>query len=70
MDSPVCLVAPETEMDIHMQRMLKKTQGYDGAAQHVLEINDHHPVIRQLKSLVANDSQEKSIRAPSPFSNS
>ncbi len=61
-DSPVCLVAPETEMDIHMQRMLKKTQGYDGAAQHVLEINDHHPVIRQLKSLVANDSQENLVR--------
>ncbi len=61
-DSPVCIVAPESEMDIHMQRMLKKTQGYDAAHQHVLEINDHHPVIRQLKLLVANDSQEALVR--------
>ncbi|MDE1153484.1 MAG: molecular chaperone HtpG [Micavibrio sp.] len=61
-DSPVCLVAPETDMDIHMQRMLKKTQGYDAATQHVLEINDKHPVITQLKSFVANDVQDELVK--------
>jgi len=61
-DSPVCLVAPETDMDIHMQRMLKKTQGYDAAHQHVLEINDKHPVITQLKTFVANDVQDELVK--------
>ncbi|MBI3441968.1 MAG: molecular chaperone HtpG, partial [Proteobacteria bacterium] len=28
-DSPVCLVAPENDVDIHMQRLLKKSQGYE-----------------------------------------
>ncbi|HEX2752251.1 MAG TPA: molecular chaperone HtpG, partial [Alphaproteobacteria bacterium] len=38
-DSPVCLVAPENDMDINMQRLMKKNQDYDGLHQHILEIN-------------------------------
>lgn len=55
-DSPVCLVAPEGEVDIHMQRLLKKNQGYEGTGRHVLEINGRHPVISRLQAMVANDS--------------
>lgn len=55
-DSPVCLVAAENDMDIHMQRILKKSQGYESMHQHVLEINDKHPVILKLKDMVANDA--------------
>ena len=55
-DSPVCLVAPEGEVDIHMQRLLKKNQGYEGTGRHVLEINGRHPVIARLQVLAANDA--------------
>ncbi|MDP2206065.1 MAG: molecular chaperone HtpG [Alphaproteobacteria bacterium] len=54
-DSPVCLVAPENDMDINMQRLLKKNQAYDGMHQHILEINVKHPVIVRLQLLAAND---------------
>ena len=54
-DSPVCLVAPEGEVDIHMQRILKKNQNYEAGGKHVLEINAGHPVIRRLQALAAND---------------
>jgi len=55
-DSPVCLIAPENDMDINMQRLMKKNQDYDGLHQHILEINAKHPVIGKLQMLVANDS--------------
>lgn len=53
-ESPVCLVAPENDVDMHMQRVLKKTQGYDAAHQHILEVNAGHPLIAQLQKLAAN----------------
>ncbi len=61
-DSPVCLVAPENDLDMHMQRVLKKTQGYDGAHQHILEINPKHPLIARLRDLVANESDGDAVR--------
>jgi molecular chaperone HtpG len=61
-NSPVCLVAPENDMDIHMQRLLKKSQGYEGVHQHILEINGAHPVIARLKDLVANDKSQELVK--------
>jgi molecular chaperone HtpG len=58
-DSPVCLVAPENDVDINMQRILKKQQTSEGmTAQHILEINMKHPLIVKLRLLVANDSPD------------
>ena len=54
-ESPVCLVAQDSDVDMHMERMLKKNQGYEELAKRVLEINPGHPVIKELKKLVAND---------------
>ncbi len=56
-DSPVCLVAPENDVDINMQRLLKKNQAYEGMHQHILEINVKHPVIAKLQVLAANDGE-------------
>ncbi len=61
-DSPVCLVAPESDVDIHMQRLLKKSQGYETLHQHILEINGHHPVILKMKDMVANDAATETLR--------
>ncbi len=60
-DSPVCLVAPENDVDIHMQRLLKKNQSYEGQHEHILEINAKHPVIVRLKSMVANNSSAEMV---------
>ncbi len=60
--SPVCLVAPETDMDIHMQRVLKKSQHYDGKHQHILEVNDKHPVIRKLVDLSSSPANAETLR--------
>lgn len=61
-DSPVCLVAPENEVDIHMQRLLKKSQGYEAMVKHILEINPTHPVIEKMKLMVANDAQRDVLK--------
>ncbi|MEZ0226037.1 MAG: molecular chaperone HtpG [Alphaproteobacteria bacterium] len=60
--SPVCLVAPESDMDIHMQRMLKKNQHYEGKHQHILEVNEKHPVIQRLKTLSENAANAEILR--------
>lgn len=56
-DSPVCLIAPENDVDIHLQRLLKKSQGYESEHKHVLEINAQHPVILKLQALAADAAQ-------------
>ena len=61
-DSAVCLVAPEGDVDIHMQRLLKKNQGYEGTTRHVLEINARHPVILRLQTLAANDAMSDVLK--------
>lgn len=60
-DSPVCLVAPENDVDIHMQRLLKKSQGYEALHRHILEINAAHPVILKLRDMVANDALSETV---------
>jgi molecular chaperone HtpG len=47
-DSPVCLVADDSDMDIHLERLLKQHHQLDAAAKRILEINPAHGVIRAL----------------------
>jgi len=47
-ESPVCLVADEGDMDIHLERLLKQHRQLDHAAPRILEINPKHGVIRAL----------------------
>lgn len=61
-DSPVCLVAPESDVDINMQRLLKKNQNYEGMHQHILEINVKHPVIAKMQLLAANEASKELLR--------
>lgn len=60
-DSAVCLVAPESEIDMHMQRILKKSQGYEAAHRPILEINDKHPLIQKLQTMASNDLQKETL---------
>ena len=45
-ESPVCLVADEGEMDIHLERLLKQHRQLEVASQKILEVNPKHPLIR------------------------
>ena len=56
-ESPVCLVADEAGADMHIERVLKKSQGYEELTKRILEINENHPVIKRLNDMVANDDK-------------
>ena len=47
-DSPVCLVADEGDMDMHLERLLKQHNQIDQASRRILEINPKHVLIRCL----------------------
>ena len=50
-DSPVCLVAPDGGVDMHMERVLKIHQNYQPDNKPVLEINAGHALIKKLNAL-------------------
>ncbi len=47
-NSPVCLVAPDEGVDMHMEKVLKINQKYQGTTKPVLEINAGHDLIKKL----------------------
>jgi len=47
-DSPVCLIAPDGGVDMHMERVLKINQNYEGVTKPVLEINADHALIKAI----------------------
>jgi molecular chaperone HtpG len=55
-DSPVCLVAGEGDMDMNMERLLKRHKQLTAAMPRVLEINADHSLIRRLADLAANEN--------------
>ena len=58
-DSPVCLVAPEDGVDMHMERVLKIHQKYAGSSKPVLEINKDHALIKKVEGLDAKSEAFK-----------
>ncbi len=49
-DSPVCLVADEGDLDMHLERLLKQHRQIDQTSQRILEINPKHSLIRRLSN--------------------
>ena len=47
-DSPVCLVADEGDLDIHLERLLRQHKQAGGQLRRILEVNPKHPLIRRL----------------------
>ena len=47
-DSPVCLVADEGDMDMHLERLLRQHKQLDRGLKRILEINPRHPLIKRL----------------------
>ena len=47
-DSPVCLVADEGDIDLHLERLLKQHGQTVPKATRILELNPRHPLIAKL----------------------
>ncbi len=54
-DSPVCLIADEGDMDMHLERLLRHHQQFEGHTARILELNPTHTLIRGLASRVGSD---------------
>ena len=52
-DSPVCLIADDGDMDIHLERLLRQHRQVNAAAPRVLEVNPTHPLVTRLSDLAA-----------------
>ena len=54
-DSPVCLVADDGDIDIHLERLLRQHRQLENSLTRVLEVNAAHPLIRALAGIVGKD---------------
>ena len=54
-ESPVCLVADEGDMDLHLERLLKAHNQVDHTAKRILELNPGHALIGALAHRVKAD---------------
>jgi len=61
-ESPVCLVAEEGGVDMHMERVLKIQQKYDPVSKRVLEINAGHPLIKKMAAMVSDDGHKEDLK--------
>ena len=55
-DSPVCLVADDNDMDMHLERLLKQHRQIETTAKRILEINPRHPLVGRLTALAGQPS--------------
>ena len=60
-DSPVCLVADESDLDIRLERLLKAHRQLDVAAKRILEVNPAHPLIQALAAGIGKDGAGQRI---------
>ena len=56
-NSPVCFVADESSMDIHLENILKKHKHLNEISSKILEINPDHNLIKFLNKIDTNDKK-------------
>lgn len=61
-DSPVCLVAADQGVDMHMERVLKIQQKYEPTSKRVMEINEKHPLIRKLSAIAKDNPSDAALQ--------
>ena len=61
-DSPVCLVADDGDMDIHLQRILQQHQQLDQASLRVLEINADHALIKSIGAAAVKEGSLDALK--------
>ncbi|MGF1628917.1 MAG: molecular chaperone HtpG [Kiloniellaceae bacterium] len=57
--SPVCLVADEGDLDMHLERLLKQQRQLDRTSQRILEVNPDHALVRALAARVGQEGAGK-----------
>ncbi|WP_262693088.1 molecular chaperone HtpG [Kordiimonas aquimaris] len=63
-DTSACLVASESGMDMHMERILKAHNQLDSMTAKVLEVNPSHPLVRKLASLAGEKGAMDNLADP------
>jgi molecular chaperone HtpG len=53
--SPVCLVADEGDLDMHLERLLKQQRQLDRTSRRILEINAGHAMVKALAAQVGKE---------------
>ncbi len=61
-DSAVCLVADESDMDIHLERLLRQHKQLEAASKRILEINPAHPLMRKLAADLAQAGTDPAVQ--------
>ncbi|WP_310620211.1 molecular chaperone HtpG [Flexibacterium corallicola] len=61
-DSPVCLVADEGGMDLHMERILKMQGHLHMARPRVLELNPDHAIVKKLADRVKGSNDDNLVK--------
>ena len=62
-ESAVCLVADESDLDMHLERMLKQHKQLDAVSKRILEINPKHPLILSLADRVGGSGAGQDVEA-------
>jgi molecular chaperone HtpG len=62
-ESAVCLVADESDMDIHLERMLRQHKQFSGMSKRILEINPEHATIKALSAALAKAGNDTAVQA-------
>jgi molecular chaperone HtpG len=60
-DSPVCLVADEGDMDMHLERLLRQHKQLERQSRRILELNPKHPLIKRLAARVKEQGAEAQL---------
>ncbi len=60
-DSPVCLVADEHDMDIHLERLLKQHKQLEGLSKRILEVNPRHPLVQRMNALLEDTGHQDTV---------
>ena len=66
-ESPVCLVADEGGVDMHMEKVLKIQQQYEPGVKRILEINPKHPLILKLADIAKDNSDAALLEDTAPL---
>ncbi len=58
-DSPVCLIADEGDMDVNLERLLKRHGQLQGGMPRILELNPGHAIVKKLAERAQRDGAGK-----------
>jgi molecular chaperone HtpG len=59
--SPVCLVADDGDLDMHLERLLKQQNQLDHTSSRILEVNPDHALVKALAGQVGKDGAGQTV---------